>query len=162
MITEKDVREAMQKQEMSQLVLAHKAGIATGTLSDWLSGRREATDRTKLKVAVALGLEDPSVLMDGEPVAPTATDGSDEEQKEAMPRGFGKLLVRLARIRGVALLPTEDGVQVTIPRELLTSSDTWILDGVQWARQGREAQYLNYGQYLAILTQLYKEEVGAK
>lgn len=63
-ITAESVREYIQRHNMSPNWLAVRAGVSSTTIYDWLAGRRNPMERTRLRVAVAMRIADPSVLED--------------------------------------------------------------------------------------------------
>ena len=67
MITAESVREYIRRHNKSQNWLAERAGVSSTTLNYWLAGRTHPTERTRLRIAVAMGLADPSALEDREP-----------------------------------------------------------------------------------------------
>lgn len=58
MITQKQVREALQKSELSQAQLARKVKISPASLSNWFAGRQELSDATLERLRQALDLTD--------------------------------------------------------------------------------------------------------
>lgn len=88
MITADQVREAMQKQELTQNRLAGMAKVSGSVISKWLSGQAMPSEVTKARVALALGLA-PAGELDDEQVsaalAPEADDlnASDEDAAAA-------------------------------------------------------------------------------
>lgn len=57
MITAEQVREAMQKQELTQNRLAGMAKVSGSVISKWLSGQAMPSEVTKARVALALGMD---------------------------------------------------------------------------------------------------------
>lgn len=58
MITQKQVKEALQKTELSQAQLARKVKISPASLSNWFAGRQELSDATLERLRLALDLTD--------------------------------------------------------------------------------------------------------
>lgn len=58
MITQKQVKEALQKSELSQAQLARKVKISPASLSNWFAGRQELSDATRERIAEELKLTD--------------------------------------------------------------------------------------------------------
>ncbi len=56
MITQKQVKEALQKTELSQAHLARKVKISPASLSNWFAGRQELSDATLERLAKELRL----------------------------------------------------------------------------------------------------------
>lgn len=56
MITQKQVKEALQKSELSQAQLARKVKISPASLSNWFAGRQELGDATLERIAQELKL----------------------------------------------------------------------------------------------------------
>ena len=88
MITAEQVREAMQKQELTQNRLAGMAKVSGSVISKWLSGQAMPSEITKARVALALGLADAGELDDEQvsaALAPEADDlhASDEDAAAA-------------------------------------------------------------------------------
>lgn len=63
-ITPESVRGYIQRHNKSQNWLATRAGVSSTTLNYWMTGRTHPTERTRLRIAVAMGIADPSVLED--------------------------------------------------------------------------------------------------
>lgn len=88
MITAEQVREAMQKQELTQNRLAGMAKVSGSVISKWLSGQAMPSEVSKARVALALGLADAGELDDEQvsaALAPEADDlhASDEDAAAA-------------------------------------------------------------------------------
>ena len=88
MITQKQVKEAMQKQELSQRQLAQKAKISESTLSNWFAGRQNPSDITLTRLALALGLDvgdttDEQITDAPAEEAPEISPATDEDAVEA-------------------------------------------------------------------------------
>ena len=88
MITAEQVREAMQKQELTQNRLAGMAKVSGSVISKWHSGQAMPSEITKARVALALGLADAGELDDEQvsaALAPEADDlhASDEDAAAA-------------------------------------------------------------------------------
>lgn len=58
MITQKQVKEALQKTELSKAHLARKVKISPASLSNWFAGRQELSDATLERLRLALDLTD--------------------------------------------------------------------------------------------------------
>lgn len=77
MITAEQVREAMQKQELTQNRLAGMAKVSGSVISKWLSGQAMSSEITKARVALALGLADAGELDDEQVSAALAPEADD-------------------------------------------------------------------------------------
>lgn len=77
MITAEQVREAMQKQELTQNRLAGMAKVSGSVISKWLSGQAMPSEVTKARVALALGLADAGELDDDQVSAALAPEADE-------------------------------------------------------------------------------------
>lgn len=77
MITAEQVREAMQKQELTQNRLAGMAKVSGSVISQWLSGKAMPSEVTKARVALALGLADAGELDDDQVSAALAPEADE-------------------------------------------------------------------------------------
>lgn len=83
MITAKQVKEALLRQELTQQQVANAAKVSPSVLSNWFAGRREPSDIVKAHVALALGLADETASA----AAPSPEDAAALEIMDALGMG---------------------------------------------------------------------------